>query len=368
MLKKKITKRLTLLLLLTMLLSLFLSGCGKKDPEPEVIEEPDAEPEVIEEADQEPEEETEVKNALTGLPANDEAINRRIVAVMVENSEDARPQWGMDDENYSPDIIVEAEVEYGITRTMWLFSDYTKVPEIIGPVRSARPPYVRFSELFDSIYVHWGGSGTTSDYLGADYYIQEDGVNNINQMAFYGSTTLFGRATDRNVALEHTGILYGDNLSQVIDEYGYRQEIDWEKCSKLQFNEEPVPLSDRVCNKLTCLISGRSWYKNWTYSEEDSLYHTSDFKNDLTRDNLLVLLDNTQYILKASSGTVYCNYDLSGGPGKLASRGTAIDITWTVEDGKLVIRNEAGEIVKLNPGKTWIGYGSANNGGYVEIE
>ena len=322
-----------------------------------------------EEAARKAEEEAKLRlNPLTGIEMQESARGKRPVAIMVENSPDARPQWGMDDENHAPDIILEAEVEYGITRTMWLFADYTSIPEIVGPVRSARPPYVKFSELFDTIYIHWGQSNSTSDYVGANTVIAQDGVNNINQMAFRASTPLFGRHNGRNVALEHTGILYGENLPAVIDEYGYRTELDPEKFSVLEFNKEAVPMSDTACNNISVCISGRSWVKYWYYSEEDKLYHTDDFYNNLTRENILVLFDTTEYIYKSSSGVTYCNYRLDGGEGKLASLGTIMDITWTVEDGKLVIKDSNGEIVKFNPGKTWIGWSSANLGGWVSYE
>lgn len=371
--KKKTIK--SLILILTLLLLVIpisaLAGCKKEEPASEPIEEPVAESEPEQQPKPEPEPEPEPEqnvNPLTGLEIDENTIGKRTVAIMVENHPEARPQWGMTDENYAPDIILEAEVEGGITRTMWLFGDFNHLPEMVGPVRSARPPYVKFSELFDAIYIHWGQSGTTSDYVGADTVITQDGVNNINQLSYYGSIALFDRCYDRDVSLEHTGVLYGDRLPTAIEEYGYRTEIEEEKMTRLEFNNEPVPLGETKCTSLTCLISGRSWYKNWTYSEEDKLYHTSDFDNDLTRENILILFDTTEYIYKASKGVSYCNYLLAGGEGKLASQGTIIDIVWSVEDGKLVLKDANGEIVKLNPGKTWIGYASGNQGGYVSFE
>ena len=75
------------------------------------------------------------------------AIDKRPVAIVVENAAAARPQWGMDDEKNAPDIIIEGEVEGGETRMLWMFADYNAVPEQVGPVRSARPPFIRFSQL-----------------------------------------------------------------------------------------------------------------------------------------------------------------------------------------------------------------------------
>lgn len=314
------------------------------------------------------EEDRRTRNPLTGLKMNENAIGMRPVAIMVENTPDARPQWGMDDKNYSPDIILEAEVEYGITRTMWIFADFTSLPEIVGPIRSARPPFVKFSELFDTIYVHWGQSDSAGTYVGASDIIRMDGVDNINQLEYRAWVDLFGRNRERNVAIEHTGILYSKNLPEAIAEYGYRTELDRDRFTAFEFNDEALPAGKTPCNSITVNISSRSWTKYWTYDKTDKLYHTDDFRNDLTRKNILVLMDYTEYITKPYAHFSYCNYLFAGGEGKYASEGTVTDITWNIEDGKLVIRDPDGNIISFNRGKTWIGFVSSNYGGWVEIE
>ena len=323
---------------------------------------------AAEEARKAAEEDRRTRNPLTGLKMNEKAIGKRPVAIMVENTPPARPQWGMDDALYSPDIILEAEVEGGISRTMWLFADFTSLPEIVGPLRSARPPYVRFSEFFDAIYVHWGQSDSAGSYIGASDVIARDGVNNINQLQYRGTVQLFGRNRERDVAIEHTGILYSDKLPAAIEEYGYRTDMDKEAFTFFEFNDELLPMSDTPCNKITVTISSRSWTKHWTYSKTDKLYHTDDFENKLTRQNILVLWDTTEYITKPGASFSYCNYLFEGGEGKLASQGTVKDIVWSVEKGKLSIRDLNGEPVSFNRGKTWIGWISENRGGAIEIE
>ena len=108
-------------------------------------------------------------NPLTGeSDFNEKAIGKRPIACVVENSVSARPQWGIADSKNPPDIIVEGEVEGGETRMLWMYADYTAVPSQIGPMRSARPPYIKFSELFDAIFLHWGQSQTKrgTNYIG----------------------------------------------------------------------------------------------------------------------------------------------------------------------------------------------------------
>ena len=151
----------------------------------------------------EPEEKTEAAtNPLTGATVDEgfdeNALNQRIVAFVVENAPDARPQWGMDDPEYSPDIVLEGEVEAGITRTLWLYADYNKLPEIIGPMRSARPPYIKFSELFDSVFIHWGQSSSKGNYIGATTVFRRDKVDHINQMTFDDTVGLYDRDHTRS--------------------------------------------------------------------------------------------------------------------------------------------------------------------------
>ena len=94
----------SLMLVLALLIgtsSVVLTGCGDK----ETAEEPER-----------------VYNRLTGDETNT-AEGKRSVAIVVENTAAARPQWGIDDDEKSPDIILHGEVEGGITRMLWFYSD-----------------------------------------------------------------------------------------------------------------------------------------------------------------------------------------------------------------------------------------------------
>ena len=402
---------LVMLLCITMIGTTLLSARSEPDPE-----EPPA----------------PATNALTGETAeqgyDEAAANRRVAAFVVENAPDARPQWGMDDENYSPDIILQGEVEGGITRTLWLYADYEKLPEIIGPTRSARPPFVKFSELFDSIFIHWGMSHSKGDYIGAKTVFKRDKVDHIDQMYLDDQEGMYGRDTTRAVNIEHRGIIYGDKVAATIKNEGFRTEP--KEFTQLCFNRVTEPVSETSATQIGVKYSERAYEDTyWTYSEEDGMYHTSDFENDLKRENLLVLFDETEYITKegyegpGSAGSVtYCDYKLKEGEGKLFSKGTVKDIKWQVVDGKLELIDpstdaataqttndenlasaietvkadenaewpvynkyvivspelEEGEeqtdeealansyvLQNLNPGKTWIGWVSRNNGGKV---
>lgn len=314
-----------------------------------------------------------ITNPLTGESGYSEsAVNKRPVAVVVENASAARPQWGINDSDNPPDIILEGEVEGGETRMLWFYADYTSIPSQIGPIRSARPPFIRFSQLFDSIFIHWGMSTSKGDYVGADSVFSSEDVDHINQMAYSDKVGLFGRDSSRGVSSEHTGVLYGENVAAAIEGKDFRTEVDKDSFTVLNFNEKEQKMGETACNSIGVTFSSRSKTRDWTYSADDKMYHSNDYQTDVTRKNILVLYDDTAYIVKnnykgSGSNEVYCNYGLSGGSGKLASMGTVCDVKWSVEDGKLSIKDANGKDVSLNAGTTWIGWASGNNGGSVTV-
>lgn len=91
-------------------------------PEPE---EPVAEEPSVEEPDP-------WRMPLTGVSI-DELPDRPALLVKVSNSPEARPQTGLD----HADVVFEELTEGGITRFIAVF--HSDLPDVIGPVRSARP-------------------------------------------------------------------------------------------------------------------------------------------------------------------------------------------------------------------------------------
>lgn len=96
--------------------------------------------------------EGKVKSPLTGLYIDEEKINNRPIAVMLDNYYKARPQAGLSE----ADIVYEILAEGNITRYLAIF--HTGEPKIIGPVRSARPYFISKALEYNPLYVHVGGS------------------------------------------------------------------------------------------------------------------------------------------------------------------------------------------------------------------
>ncbi|EKE06746.1 MAG: hypothetical protein ACD_18C00289G0001, partial [uncultured bacterium] len=84
-----------------------------------------------------------------------EETNPELVAVMIENHTEARPQSGL----AKASIVYEAPVESNYSRFMAIFPKETEVNKV-GPVRSARQYYLDWLREYgeDIMYMHVGGS------------------------------------------------------------------------------------------------------------------------------------------------------------------------------------------------------------------
>lgn len=108
----------------------------------------------------------------------------RLVAVMIENHPDARPQSGL----ARASVVYEVPVEANYSRFLALYPEDADVAKA-GPVRSARPYYLDWvREYGQPVYMHVGGS---PDALSELY---TGGFFDINEM---GRGWYFWRSADR---------------------------------------------------------------------------------------------------------------------------------------------------------------------------
>ena len=164
---------------------------------------------------------------------------------------------------------------------------------------------------------------------------------------------MYGRDDTRDVAVEHTGIIYGSKVPATIKNEGIRTTPN--EYTKLYFNDEPGPVSEDPATTINIRYSEIALEgMTWKYDEEDGMYHTSDFNNDFARDNLLVFEDDTDYITKDDYGlggsVTYCDYGFKGGKAKLYSKGTVKEIEWLIEDDKLILKDPSVDIEEAKKG------------------
>lgn len=350
---KQVTKRIFSALLSVLLVASVFTACGKDDtpisPTPS-----DTEPitDAAKPANQ---------NPLTGLELRTEAIGKRPVAVMVENSPEARPQWGLS----TPDVVIEGVVEGGITRMMWLYADAEDIPKV-GPTRSARHDYVELAEGFDAIYVHFGGSTYAYDAL------KKDGVDDIDGMYAGG---YFARDKSRKVASEHTAYTTGENLRKAISEKGLRTDIKEANASPFVFADTKQTLSGGTCNSVLAVFS-KDYKHTFKYNAEDGLYYNHMNSSEMKDANGATMAVSNVLILYTGVSPVpgsdkHKDWDLSSGTGVYVSNGTYQNIKWSkgtasTPTAPLKLTDESGAPLKLNTGKMWIGFvPDANSGATV---
>lgn len=321
-----------------------------------------------------------VRNPLTGEDGfNPNALDKRPVAIVVENefsSTGVRPQWGINE----ADIILEGEAECS-TRALLFWADYNKVPEKVGPTRSARPPFIHFSQLFNSVFIHSGLSRSKGDYEGADSVFQNEGIDHINLLELETDGYFIGRDSSRTSVIEHTAYLNGTNLEELLQKRDINTTLEPSKFSTLNFNTEAKPVGTQ---------DGKYAYFKWSancpdeievvYDESEKVYTTTHFDSTASGEvsnckwtNCIFLFDTTSYVQKqdykgAGNTETYCDYMLEGGEGMVLSNGTAVKIKWGLENGKLFLKDaETDKDVFLNPGKSYIGYGSSNHDGKISL-
>ena len=331
----KFAKLLSLTLAFIFVLGAF-AGCGK-DTEEET---------TTEVATTQAPKETVIRNPLTGESGySKKLLKNRPVFVVVENHPDARPQWGLK----SSDIVWEMVAEGGITRMLLMYADASRLPEKVGPIRSARHYFVDIAEGFDGIFVHFGYSPK------AKSQIENHKVNNINGLV----DNYFYRDSSRNVASEHTSYTTGEAIKKAIENKEYRTEIEADYKSPFKFNSKTKTLS-APCDKLTVAFSSSYTY-TYHWSDKIQAYRSTlngeavvDSEGEQQSFENIIICYTDITSLNDSKGRM--DIDFSEGRGIYASNGSYTEITWKKGDSDDMIKfyNKVGDELSLNVGRTYI--------------
>ena len=342
-------------LLLALMLLISLAGCGGKEPTaPETTTGAPQETAAPATAD------TEKRNPLTGEADYDEALlAAKGVAVVVENHPSARPQWGFT----TPDIVMEYEVEGGITRMLWLYANIDRVPDKLGPVRSARHDVVELAQGEGLLFVHCGGSPQALNYiqtLGAAF-------SEVDALTY---TKYFPRDTSRAVSQEHTLTATRAGLQQAAQDLGVSLTRDPAAGALFDFapaGQTAVP-ADGDASHMRIVYSG-SYVYDFEYA--DGRYQVRLNDNGQTDENgartayVNVLALYTEMI---DLGDTDHHQDLkleNGGAGVWLSGGKYQNITWqkTSPDAPLRLFAADGAPLTLNVGNSYIGFVRSTNAG-----
>ncbi|WP_163528690.1 DUF3048 domain-containing protein [Halobacillus ihumii] len=318
---------------------LILTACANPAEDENEQENQDKKENSIEEPEQSKGTSYENIYPLTGEPADD-SVNQRVLSVMVNNHTDARPQTGLS----QADIVFEVLAEGQITRFLALFQ--SKIPDVIGPVRSARPYYFKLAAGYDALYVYHGAASFINEMVHAS------GVDFANGALYDNDGKLFKRSTDREAP--HNSYLLTSGVADLLANKGYETT---KEVKPLPFAEEPSSKGNDA--KQVSVVYDERETVTYTYDAASEQYKRSsdgeptvekETGNRITVDNIFIVKTEHRVVDDAGRREI----DLtSGGEGYLVQKGQIIAVKWKNRNGRILPYKD-GEPVSFVPGQTWV--------------
>ncbi|MCG2788321.1 MAG: DUF3048 domain-containing protein [Actinomycetia bacterium] len=375
---KKVFKKTKVLILfglvLVLALTMGLAGCKKQQVVETISETTIQEEETSSDTNGQTTQETDDKisgmeitgniNILTGMEISDKVLNSRPLAIMVENTPDARPQSGL----INADVVFEVVDEWNVTRFVAVFSSYDS--DLVGPVRSARPYYAEIARSFDPIYVFWGTHPIfykVIENLGLDYLSPLGDKNSSITANFVDPGRGGGEGADairdasRDVASWHTAYVRLPRMKEIASKQGYKLEGGQ---SSFHFKIDS-PESDRGdISKITIDYSIPQYKSLFEYDSKNNKYVKSvagspstdrESGEQIAVNNVIVMVtdiketgntDGHMIVRTTQEGEAFYFFD-----GKVTegtwSRSSALD--------PFTFKDIDGNVVLFNRGNTWVG-------------
>lgn len=291
----------------------------------------------------------ETRSKLSGIKLDTDMENLRPIIVMMDNHYGARPQAGLSE----AEIVYEILAEGLITRYEAVI--YSKFPEKIGPVRSARPYYIDKALEYDGLYVHVGGSEQA-----------KSDIKNLNMAEIDGLSSgknVFWRLSHKRIP--HNMYTSTEAIRREQKRKGYRSQYDFEgnkiymkdheiigdKVSTIIFRYKHPSSSDKVGYYSEFRYDGDSkYYKRYVngkaHLDESSGIHLSA-KN--------IIVQKAKHRVIDSEGRREISL-VGEGTGIYISNGNSIPVTWKKVDrrARTIYYDMDGSEVIFNPGVTWV--------------
>ena len=292
-------------------------------------------------------------NPLTGLPMDKKYLNRRPVAVMLNNIKKAQPQLGVS----KADIIYEIPAEGGVTRLLALYQEIDQAGTL-GSIRSARPYYLEIALGHDALLVHAGGSEE------AYQDIQKWSMDNMDGVRGGSDAKIFWRDPDRrkNMGYEHSMLTSGEKIQEYLDAGYFRTDHRSDYSWYQTYTDAAAPSGGRPAEKITIQFTGGYKTGIFQYDAKTGKYLASQYGKphvdgingeQVSTDNLLVLDASMEVLDKEGRLAV----NLTGtGNGIYCCRGSYIPIRWEKTNRNSPFRyyRQNGQPLALAAGKTYV--------------
>lgn len=273
-------------------------------------------------------------------------MDRRVLAVKIDNHPQARPQSGID----HADMVMEMLVE-GITRfiTIWHESD----TDYLGPNRSGRPTDANLLPAFNE---------PTFTISGAQGWVQtmirDNGVNLIKELS-NGTFRISGRAAPHN--------LYVDTF--ILRETADKREYANVPPAGPIWSFGPLPADAAPASSVKIGFSGNTVV--WDWDETEGLWlRTADGQEGMVRDKegnetrvgvpVMVALYTNQYMVNGLPSS-----EVTGsGEAYVFADGKYVTGAWEREEltDWFTLKDADGKVISVPPGKVWVSLVPASRG------
>lgn len=284
------------------------------------------------------------REPLTGR-VSDGMPERPALAVKIDNHRAARPQVGLD----QADIVFEMRAE-GVTRFMAVF--HSETPNPVGPVRSSRTSdFDLLGGLDNPLYASSGGNDYVAGQL-RSLPIME--VTAISQTGVYfrdGS-----RSAPHNLFADSADLfaLADADAAPPAPWFSYRDEGEGAEGGTAATGPVTVSYRDSPVVTHTWDEDRGGWLRT-----QDNRPHTAVTGEQLAPENVVILI--TTYVRSSADAASPELVSVGQGQAIVLTDGRIIEGTWnrpTVDDKPVVI-DDAGQVIELTPGRTWVLYPEA---------
>lgn len=267
----------------------------------------------------------------------------RLVAVMIENHLDARPQSGLS----HAAVVYEAPVEGNYSRFMAIFPLGQEVDKV-GPVRSARPYFLDWAREFGKpMYMHVGGSPDALQELRSSTYFD---FNEFSRGSY------FWRSRDRYAP--HNVYTSSEEWSRGWEDFGSEEftvsEESW-------LYDEVVSCITTCATSIVVSFAPPVYQAEWKYSTTTEKYmryqlkkpHVDQDGTQISADTLVVQYVKTTVLdaeLRIEMDTI------GSGDAMVFTKGNIVEGTWKKisKDSKTRFYDSTGTEIPFTPGKIWI--------------
>lgn len=280
-------------------------------------------------------------NSLTGAPG----IDGPVLVVKIDDTSAAHPQIGLED----ADLVYIEQVEGGLTRLAAVFS--SKIPTLIGPVRSARISDIEILAQYGHIAFAYSGAQSKMRPVISAANLQDFGAQS-------QSSTIF--TTDPLRTSPTAMVLRADLLMQKIAEKSF--EIAQSKNMGWTFGDAPD--SGTAISSVVMHWPANSYTATWSQEEKRWLLSTRDGPDIADSGKTLgpttlviqnVLITASEFHDKVGGVTPF-SATVGSGTGFILRDGKSFEALWSrpIADSGTQWSTPEGVRINFAPGQIWI--------------